>query len=638
MNPGDRLTAFFDVSQPLLPFNDERIDAVARLLARSDNVIERSAERSPRTYILLRIIGRLEILLQLLNEGFSDGWFPITQRGLPGFIDPQAQHEIYQNQHLILTKSLDLENGQHCYYDVEEQRPFEVQRYIGSGSFGQIRVIESRVSYKQYALKTIRRRIAFGAQSREIMQQFNEEMGIMKRLNHQHVVHYVGSYTDRNDLGLIMSPIANCDLEAYLKDACKSSGRHPTLRTFFGCLATALSYLHDEGIKHRDIKPKNVLVHRANVLLADFGISRDFLDTTSGPTAVTRRYCAPEMAAYEGRNESSDVWSLGCVFLEMQNALLDNDLAWLKTYYETHGTASTHFYANPQATEGLLEEWQTATNLTQTQPLAWIRQMLKLERRERPTASAVMNEITASDSQLGFMYSCDQCCYSPSDSESLRFAENGQGRRLEHIQETPAPHSKLEPLEEDLFPAAGMEKLARFNDMLSKAETEDDGNTRSDANTREEHELVMIRDLIARTKLSYGVEKPLTEEPRPGEGSSGLNRLELRKTTREGHEPVKEFDDFAGLAKELDLGQASSGGQEATTRLGKDPVTQHSRSPATNWSQSEYNDLYGAGERCRTGTFTFQINDESTSITVTVPDIVIYCTENILHPHCMWSF
>jgi serine/threonine protein kinase len=420
--PEDHLAAYFDTSQPRGSFDDEQIETIALLLARCSHAPETLAERSPRTYIICRMIGRCDLLPRLLSEGFGDDWFPVSKAGLPGYLDPRTKTSIYKTQPIILTKSLNLENGRHCNFDSVEQHPFEIQSYIGSGSFGQVRVVESRVTYKQYALKTVRRRTAFGTKSKEIMSIFKAEMKIMKSLQHKHVGRYIGSYTDRNDLGLLISPVADCDLGTYLEKACKTPDHHPTLRTFFGCLATALSYLHDEGIKHRDIKPKNVLVHKANVLLADFGISHDFLDTTTGPTAATQRYCSPEVASYENRNTSADVWSLGCVFLEIQSALQTKDLNWITAYYKAQGTGSTHYHANSEATLSFLNELRSTTvNELHARPLVWIEHMLAMDRRARPTAAEVTNYITSSDSLVSFRHSCIECCFPSSQPGSVGY-------------------------------------------------------------------------------------------------------------------------------------------------------------------------------------------------------------------------
>lgn len=147
------------------------------------------------------------------------------------------------------------------------------------------------------------------------MKEFLREIEIIKTLRHRHVVRYVGSYTTRANLGLIMSPIAEYDLAKFLEISHATTEHRATLRTFFGCLANALFYLHDRGIKHRDIKPQNILVHKASVLLTDFGLSHESMESTSGPTALTHRYSPPEVVSYARRNESADIWSLGCVYL-----------------------------------------------------------------------------------------------------------------------------------------------------------------------------------------------------------------------------------------------------------------------------------------------------------------------------------
>jgi serine/threonine protein kinase len=129
------------------------------------------------------------------------------------------------------------------------------------------------------------------------------------------------SYTDPGYLGILISPVADCDLRTFLDERATVHSCN-LLRHFYGCLTRGLQYLHTNRIRHKDIKPQNILVKGMNVLITDFGTaldwSKDSGATTSGhpgPTSVN--YIAPEVAEHEDRNESSDIWSLGCVFLEM---------------------------------------------------------------------------------------------------------------------------------------------------------------------------------------------------------------------------------------------------------------------------------------------------------------------------------
>lgn len=308
----ERLGSFFDPKAERASYTDHEIDEIARLLEQSGHV----GHQYPRVYIVLRAIEQLDQLEQLISVGFTDQIFPVESRGLPSFLEPSVKSAIVEHQSLVLTKSLDLENGRHRHFAPDENLPFQILGRLGSGGYGQVDRILSKTSYRQYALKRIRRRAAFGnASSREAVKGFLNEMRIMRTLSHRHVVQYVGSYTDKTYLGLVMSPVAATDLANYLEVLCSQLGtttstdRNPStffmaeqpgpsemavnLRTYYGCLANALAYLHEQNIRHKDIKPQNILVDKANVLFSDFGLSRDFGDdigsTTSGITPASPR-------------------------------------------------------------------------------------------------------------------------------------------------------------------------------------------------------------------------------------------------------------------------------------------------------------------------------------------------------------
>jgi eukaryotic-like serine/threonine-protein kinase len=88
--------------------------------------------------------------------------------------------------------------------------------------------------------------------------------------------------------------------------------------------ADGLSYAHEQGIVHRDVKPGNILLSAGHAVLADFGIARALEEaaeqslTTQGVAVGTIGYMSPEQASGEGPvDERSDVYALGCVLYEM---------------------------------------------------------------------------------------------------------------------------------------------------------------------------------------------------------------------------------------------------------------------------------------------------------------------------------
>jgi len=284
----------------------------------------------------------------------------------------------------------------------------QVQGNLGNGASGTVEKVSSNWSGKFYALKLIRRT------TKDDTKRAEDELNMLKRVKHEHIVTLIGSFTEPGYFGLLMSPVAECNLTKFFDSTLAGPDEKSLLRTFFGCLANTIYYLHYEAnIKHKDIKPENILVQRGGVFVTDFGISHDWSETlrttTWGPTAKTPMYCAPEVTDEEkSRRSSSDIWSLGCVFLEMVTVLQGNSVQEMRTYLNRNGSGSRIYHRNLEAVSQWITRLGESGSQLEKEPLDWIRDMLKPEEGQRPNANALKRRILSfnSNSPLSFSGFC----------------------------------------------------------------------------------------------------------------------------------------------------------------------------------------------------------------------------------------
>ncbi|KAH7083945.1 kinase-like domain-containing protein, partial [Paraphoma chrysanthemicola] len=172
----------------------------------------------------------------------------------------------------------------------------------------------------------------------------------MQQVDHQHCVKFIGSYTDVDHVNILSSPVADMDLAVFLDQDLGIEAKKILYRGI-GCLCNAINYLHQNNIRHEDLKPQNVLIHGDNILLTDFGFSLDFSDdcvstTTGRPSAWTIRYSAPEVLNFAPRNRATDIFSLGCVLVEMISGLHGQSLATVKAFWKHTGNGQSSFAHN----------------------------------------------------------------------------------------------------------------------------------------------------------------------------------------------------------------------------------------------------------------------------------------------------
>lgn len=153
------------------------------------------------------------------------------------------------------------------------------------------------------------------------------------------------------------------------------------------------------------------------VLLSGFGISLEVLngETETGPTRMTHHYAAPEVVAYERRSFSADIWSLGCVFLEIWTVLCGETWADLKNHMDSSDTHVPFYHGNFVAIDSWCTMLRTKDNHKSQVPLNWIESMLRQDPNDRWSAGTLLFEINKGDPQNSFPFIGD-CCIADEDS------------------------------------------------------------------------------------------------------------------------------------------------------------------------------------------------------------------------------
>ncbi|KAF1962273.1 kinase-like protein [Byssothecium circinans] len=235
--------------------------------------------------------------------------------------------------------------GQHAEFDAADEShiPLKLERALGHSATALVESVRCRRI--RLARKTVQ--VSRRLKKEEVM----KEVEHLQRLSHSHIIRVVGTYTLPRTLSILLYPVADYTLDVFLEslqdgsldnDATgeEQASRLCSISTFIRCLAKALTYIHENAMKHMDIKPKNLLIRdmrnssicnqgKYKIYVADFGIARSYRSIddcdTESPTAYTKAYAAPEVIAQERRDQKADIFSLGAVYAEMI-AVLANDL------------------------------------------------------------------------------------------------------------------------------------------------------------------------------------------------------------------------------------------------------------------------------------------------------------------------
>ncbi|KAL1305217.1 hypothetical protein AAFC00_002135 [Neodothiora populina] len=229
----------------------------------------------------------------------------------------------------------DEELMEHLVADSWENLKYMKGAMIGQGSFGTVYLALHAITGELMALKQVEMPsnsgIHLDAKKNNMIEALKREIGLLRELKHPNIVQYLGSNSDESHLNIFLEYVAGGSVATMLVNY--GSLGEALISNFVRQILTGLAYLHSQDIIHRDIKGANILVdNHGSVKISDFGISKrvEASSLLQGPSQGGGKrggprvsmqgsvfWMAPEVVRQTAYTRKADIWSLGCLIVEM---------------------------------------------------------------------------------------------------------------------------------------------------------------------------------------------------------------------------------------------------------------------------------------------------------------------------------
>jgi eukaryotic-like serine/threonine-protein kinase len=194
---------------------------------------------------------------------------------------------------------------------------YEVEELVGTGGMSSVFRAHDRLLDRKVALKVLHPQYS---EDEEYVERFRREARAVAALSHPNIVTVIDRGEHEGRQFIVFEYIDGENLKGLIQR--RGPAPVTTALELAMQIARGLSFAHQQGLVHRDVKPQNVLLNGdGQAKVTDFGIARS-LDVQHGMTQTgtvlgTSDYIAPEQAQGQRVDEHTDVYSLGVVLYEM---------------------------------------------------------------------------------------------------------------------------------------------------------------------------------------------------------------------------------------------------------------------------------------------------------------------------------
>jgi serine/threonine-protein kinase len=194
---------------------------------------------------------------------------------------------------------------------------YEVEELIGTGGMSSVYRARDRLLGRMVALKVLHQQYT---EDEDYVERFRREARAVAALSHPNIVTVIDRGEHEGRPFIVFEYVDGENLKKQIErlgPAAVDEALELALQ-----VARGLSFAHQNGLVHRDVKPQNVLLNGdGQAKVTDFGIARS-LDVQHGMTQTgtvlgTSDYIAPEQAQGHRVDEHTDVYSLGVVLYEL---------------------------------------------------------------------------------------------------------------------------------------------------------------------------------------------------------------------------------------------------------------------------------------------------------------------------------